>query len=65
MVNPGYVEGMNRPEPEASRAAEERGAARVREQLRAVVAEHTRIVKVGGVTVEVVAVAALDEVLHD
>jgi hypothetical protein len=43
--------------------AEERGAARVREQLRAAVDEYRRVVRVSDLQVEVVEAAALDEIL--
>jgi hypothetical protein len=43
--------------------AEERGAARVREELRAAVAEHRRVVRVRDQQVEVVETAALGEIL--
>jgi hypothetical protein len=45
--------------------AEERGAARVRAQVRAAMDEHRRVVRVGDQQVEVVEVAALDEVVSD
>jgi hypothetical protein len=45
--------------------AEERGAARVREQVRAAVAEHRRVVRVGEQQVEVVETAALEDVVGE
>jgi hypothetical protein len=45
--------------------AEERGAARARARIRAAVAEHRRVVRVGGQQVEVVETAALQDVLAD
>lgn len=45
--------------------AEERGAAKVRAQVRAAMDEHRRVVRVGDQQVEVVEVAALDEVVAD
>jgi hypothetical protein len=45
--------------------AEERGAARVREQVRAAVAEHRRVVRVGEQQVEVVETAALSDVVDE
>jgi hypothetical protein len=45
--------------------AERRGADQVRERLRRVVEEHRRVVRVGDLQVEVVEVAAIDEVLRD
>ena len=50
--------------PELARA-ERRGAEEVRERLRRVVEEHRRVVRVGDLQVEVVEVAAIDEVLRD
>ncbi len=44
--------------------AEEHGAARIRAQLRAVVAEHRRVVRVRDLQVEVVETAALAELLE-
>ena len=45
--------------------AEERGADGVRDQLRALVEEHRRVVRVRNQQVEVVETAALDEILED
>src|SRR5688572_506962 len=45
--------------------AEERGAARVRAQVRAVIDERRRVVRVGEQQVEVVEVAELDQVFPD
>ncbi len=45
--------------------AEQRGAAGVRDQLRAVVEENRRVVRVRNQQVEVVETAALDEILED
>jgi hypothetical protein len=43
--------------------AEERGAEQVRRELRALVAEHRRVVRQGEAQVEVVEIAALRELL--
>ena len=45
--------------------AEQRGAEGVRDQLRAVVEENRRVVRVRNQQVEVVETAALDEILED
>ena len=45
--------------------AEERGAEAVREQLRAIVEEHRRVVRVRNQQVEVVEATALDEILGE
>ena len=45
--------------------AEERGAARVREQVRAAVAENRRVVRVGEQQVEVVETAALADLVEE
>jgi hypothetical protein len=45
--------------------AEERGAARVRAQVRATVAEHRRVVRVGEQQVEVVETAALADLVDE
>ena len=45
--------------------AEQRGADRLREQVRAALAEHRRVVRVGGQQVEVVETAAVEEALGE
>lgn len=45
--------------------AEQRGADRLRDRIRAAVAEHRRVVRVGEQQVEVVETAAIADVLDD
>ena len=53
---------MTKQQDEAA-LAEERGAEQVRRELRALVAEHRRVVRQGEAQVEVVEIAALRELL--